>query len=188
MSNVKCINCSHVIKENRIHEGVLVNEIICDNPNSEYYGKKFITRETFPVDQGCNKGVFIQTNDNESVKNKAIHSPGSLVVSNARDRFVNLLNSSNNSDTFESIITEYIHKFGDTIHADECCQVINLLSNIQYAKIANLNNIKRVAKEHATYLKLFLDGKMYTDNDDLNKYRDIQKQNAQAIIDICNNK
>ena len=109
-----------------------------------------------------------------------------MVISSDRDRFINILNSGHCGDTFENILTAYIHTFGDTISADQCCQIIELLSNILYPKIAKLNNIKRVSKEHATYLESYLSGKMYKDSDDLNKYKDIQRENAQAIIDVCN--
>lgn len=119
---------------------------------------------------------------------KVEHSKGSLVVANARDRFANMLNGGKCGDTFETIVTEYIRKYGHTISADECCQIINILSDIQYEKIANLTNIKRISKERATYLKIFLEGKMYTDNENWDKYREVQKSNAQAIIDACDNK
>ena len=121
----------------------------------------------------------------DNLQIRANHTDGSIVIENARDRFVNLLNSSN-ADTFESIVTEYIHKFSNTISADECCQIIQLLSEIQYPKIAKLNNIKRVAREHAGYLEKYLDGKLYTDEDSFEKYREVQKNNAEAIINVCN--
>ena len=117
--------------------------------------------------------------------NVEINKSSSLVIGNDRDRFINILNS-NSGDTFESILTSYIHVFGDTISADQCCQIIELLSGILYPKIAKLNHIKRISKEHAMYLEIYLSGKMYKDNDDLNKYKDIQRENAQAIIDVCN--
>lgn len=109
----------------------------------------------------------------------------SMSIENAKDRFIKLLNSTN-AITFESIVTEYIHAYSDTISADQCCQIIQLLSEIQYPKIAKLHSIKRIAKEHAGYLEMFFDGKLYTDNNSFEKYREIQKNNARAIIDVCN--
>ena len=112
-------------------------------------------------------------------------STGKFVIENAKDRFIKLLNSSN-ADTFECIVTEYIQAYGDTISADQCSQIIQLLAEIQCPKIAKLNRVKRIASEHANYLVKYLDGKLYTEKDSLEKYKDIQKNNAQAIIDVCN--
>lgn len=188
---VECIKCKHVLKEPYESGGMKCTKITCNNINSPFYKKSVITSKAFPTViyaisklKSCDD---YEEKSSDNAKIKVLHSKGSLVIENARDRFANLLNSSK-SDTFESIVTEYIHRYGNTISADECCQIINILSDIQYAKIANLNNIKRVSKEHATYLKLFLEGKMYTDNDNWDKYKDKQKENAQAIIDACDNK
>lgn len=122
-----------------------------------------------------NKNYIAQTNED------------SIVIHNDFDRFNNLLNSTN-CDTFETIIAEYINRFGDTISADQCCQVIESLSKILYPKIARLNFVKRTAKEHATYIKKYLAGEMYTSEDAFIEYRDVQQRNAQTIIDVCNEK
>ena len=105
----------------------------------------------------------------------------------AKDRFLKMLNSSD-SDTFESILMEYIRNYGDTINSDECISIIELLSSILYPKVAELNHIKRVAKERASYLEAYLGETMYNVDNALEKFKDIQRQNAQAILDACNGK
>ena len=144
-----------------------MTKVKCDNSLSSHYRNKYIsTNNKLPGPYGCDKEEF-------------------FTVENAKDRFMKLLESSN-SITFESIITEYIHNYGTSIPADECCQIIELLSAILYPKITRLNAIKRTAKERATYLKSYLDGTMYNNDDEtFIKYRDIQKNNVQAIIDEC---
>ena len=185
---VKCTKCKFVIKEKCDTEEAKFTKLICNNSNSPFYNKTTITSELFPVDNiysfttpVCEYG---EEYNNQIEAIQPIND--SIVISNARDRFINILNSSNRSRSFEEIITEYIQKFGDTISADECCQTIRLISDILYPKIAQLNKVKRTAKEHARYLELYLDGKMYTDNENFEKYKDIQKKNAQIIIDVCN--
>ena len=189
MSDVECIKCKYSLKEVCKHNKILSKKITCKNEMSKYYGKSFITNERNQAtcvydnlnDDVCNCGELLLF---DNAKIKVEHIKCSLVIETDRDRFINLLNSSN-SDTFETIVTEYIQKFGDTIPADQCCQIIQLLSGIQYSKISKLHNIKRVAREHATYLEKYLDGKMYNEENSFDKYREIQKKNAQTIIDVC---
>ena len=52
-------------------------------------------------------------------------------------------------------------------------------------KIDKLDQARFVANERATYLRRYLDGSMWKDEETAKKYVQPQIENAQAIIDMC---
>lgn len=79
--------------------------------------------------------------------------------------------------------------FLDNFENDLSIRVINgLHKQIGHClehKIEKLDQARFVANERATYLKRYLDGTMWKDEEIAKKYVQPQIENAQAIIDAC---
>lgn len=84
--------------------------------------------------------------------------------------------------TFEDIVHSYMQVYGRDFTASRICNFIERLNRIEIDKIAEMERCVRVAHERATYLKRYLEGKMYRDEDTARQCVDIQIENAQAIL------
>lgn len=104
-----------------------------------------------------------------------------------REKMENILTQCNGS--FEDIIFSYLNNYYDDFSASRINDLIaSLNEDYLYHKINDLENIKCISKERAFYLKTFLEGKMYTTEEEAIRHIPIQINHAEAIIDACKKK
>lgn len=102
-----------------------------------------------------------------------------------KQRLLNILSRFGDDISVESIIYTFLRE-ADKDYSDlRLNRFIQGLTEILYDKQLEYERIARVSLERATYLKNYLDGKLYKDEETARTYVDMQKANAQAIIDIC---
>lgn len=89
-------------------------------------------------------------------------------------------------DSIESILSCFFSMYEDDISASRLNSIINDLNYYLKNKIEELTRATSVANERAIYLKLYLSGKMWKTEEDAKKNIQPQIDNAQAIIDACN--
>ena len=85
--------------------------------------------------------------------------------------------------TFEDIVYSYM-----TIHSEDfTTRRINdfqqFINQHLSAKIDEVERVARIAHERATYLKCYLEGKMYESEDVARQCVDLQIENAKAILE-----
>ena len=102
-----------------------------------------------------------------------------------KQRLLNILSRFGDDISVESVIYTFMRE-ADKDYSDlRLNRFIMGLTDILYDKQLGCERVARVSLEKATYLKNYLDGKLYKDEEIARKYVDIQKENAQAIIDVC---
>lgn len=102
-----------------------------------------------------------------------------------KKRLLNILSRFGDDISVESVIYTFM-KEADKDYSDlRLNRFIIGLTEILYDKQLEYERIARVSLERATYLKNYLDGKLYKDEETARKYVDIQKEHAQKIIDVC---
>ena len=102
-----------------------------------------------------------------------------------KQRLLHILSQCEDDVSVESVIYTFMRE-ADKDYSDlRLNRFIMGLTDILYDKQLGCEKVARVSLERATYLKNYLDGKLYKDDETARKHLDIQKQNAQAIIDIC---
>ena len=102
-----------------------------------------------------------------------------------KQRLLNILSRFGEDISVESVIYTFIRE-ADKDYSDlRLNRFIMGLTDILYDKQLEFERVARVALERATYLKNYLDGTLYKDEETARKYVDIQKQNAQVIIGVC---
>lgn len=93
---------------------------------------------------------------------------------------------SNQPKNFEDFVGAYLNVYNDDFSAERLFDLIERLNAVFLkGKIRQFDKVKSVAYERATYLKCYLDGKMYSDEQIAKSYVEVQRENAQAIIDVC---
>jgi hypothetical protein len=93
---------------------------------------------------------------------------------------------SNQPKCFEDFVCAYLNIYYDDFSVDRLFDLVERLNSIfMKGKIRQLDNVKSVAYERATYLKRYLDGKMYNDEQTAKANVEVQRNNAQFIIDVC---
>ena len=102
-----------------------------------------------------------------------------------KKRLLNILSRFGDNISVESVIYTFMRE-ADKDYSDlRLNRFIMGLTEILYDKQLSCERASRVSLERAIYLKNYLDGTLYQDEETAKKHLDIQKQNAQAIIDIC---
>lgn len=87
--------------------------------------------------------------------------------------------------SFEDIIFLHMERNPKEFHAAELSRIIRRLDLELYCKIGHLMRAVDVSQEYATYLKLYLEGKIYNSEDVAKEALPLQISNAQEIIDVC---
>lgn len=85
--------------------------------------------------------------------------------------------------TFEDIVHSYMQIYGRDFTASRICRFMERLNRSEIDKIAEIERGVRVAHERATYLKCYLEGKMYESEDVARQCVGLQIENAKAILD-----
>ena len=85
---------------------------------------------------------------------------------------------------FEDIVVVYMSRYSDDFSATRICNFIQMLNrDPMLDKIAKLEKVNRIANERATYLKCYLEGKMYESEEVARECVDLQIENAKAILE-----
>ena len=102
-----------------------------------------------------------------------------------KQRLLNILSRCEDNVSVESVIYTFLQE-ADKDYSDlRLNRFIIGLTEILYDKQLEYERIARVSLERATYLKNYLDGKLYKDEETARKCVDMQKAHAQKIIDVC---
>lgn len=92
----------------------------------------------------------------------------------------------NQPKCFEDFVCAYLNIYYDDFSADRLFELVERLNSVFLkGKIRQYEKVKDVAYERATYIKSYLDGTMYADEHTAKDNVEVQRNNAQAIIDIC---
>lgn len=90
-----------------------------------------------------------------------------------------------NAPSLEYILGAYIEEYEEDFSALRLHNMITDLECYLNIKLKKLEEARFVANERATYLKRYLDGSMWKDEEIAKEYVQPQIENAQAIIDAC---
>ena len=102
-----------------------------------------------------------------------------------KEKILNILNYSN-INTFEDLIFTYLTNYSEDFSVSRLHNLIlSLQRNYLTDKISRQDLAVDVSKERATYLKIFLEGKMYTTKEAAIKSVPKQIENAETIIEMC---
>ena len=88
--------------------------------------------------------------------------------------------------SIESILYYYFREVHKNFPAHRMNGLIQGLGNILGDKILDYERVCRISNERATYLKSYLEGKMYKDEESAKANVDKQVCHAQMIIDAVN--
>ena len=87
--------------------------------------------------------------------------------------------------SIESIFYHYLLTYVDELSINTIKELHNQTNNVLQTKIEDMNRANYVATERATYIKTYLEGKMWKDEESAKANVQPQIENAQAIIDVC---
>lgn len=102
-----------------------------------------------------------------------------------KQRLLNILSRFGDDISVESVIYTFMREANKDYSDLRLNRFIIGLTEILYEKQLQYEKMARISLERATYLKNYLDGKLYKDEKTARKHVEIQKANAQAIIDVC---
>lgn len=86
----------------------------------------------------------------------------------------------------ESVIYQFLQRRGNKYSALRLNRWISDLNNILYDKQLDYERVARISLERANYLKDYLQGKMYKDEEAAKAHIGKQIENATAIIEAVN--
>lgn len=89
------------------------------------------------------------------------------------------------SDNIETIFSLFLDRFEDNLSIDTINSLRKEICFTLDHKIENLEHARRVSKENALYIKTYLEGKMWKNEESARRNIQPQIDNAQAIIDTC---
>jgi hypothetical protein len=101
-----------------------------------------------------------------------------------REQLLNVLNITQ-SKSIEDILTHYFYLYEGTISARRMYSLIQEMNKHLEYKIQKLDEARFVGAERAAWIKKYLEGKMWPDEETAKFYLQPQIDNAQAIIDAC---
>ena len=90
-------------------------------------------------------------------------------------------------ESIEEILNCFLNIYGDDISITEMHSLLNIFNSHLEYKITHLERARFVANERAVYIKQYLKGQMWPDEETAKLHLQPQIDNAQAIIDACNN-
>ena len=89
------------------------------------------------------------------------------------------------SVSIEGILYRYLLTYVDELPITTIKELHNQTNNVLQAKIEDMNRANYIAYERATYLKSYLDGSMWRNEEDAFRNLPRQIDNAQTIINAC---
>lgn len=100
-----------------------------------------------------------------------------------KQKLLKLLNYFGDASTFEDIVCGYMSYYSDDFSASRICRFVEELNRSELDKIAEIERATRIAHERATYLKCYLEGKMYESEEVAKQCVGLQIENAKAILE-----
>ncbi len=102
-----------------------------------------------------------------------------------KEQLLYILNN-HSPETLEDFICAYIALFDNQFPVSRINELIKTLNNgFLSSKISKQENAIAVSKEKAGYLKIYLEGKMYTSKEAEEQNKPAQIKNAETIINVC---
>lgn len=100
-----------------------------------------------------------------------------------RDRLLSLLNNCETTTDITSILKCFLYTYGEDLSIQTVNNLYKQVGELLDYKIGQANSALFVAKERAGYLKKYLDGSMWKDEETAKRHLEPQIENAQAILD-----
>lgn len=102
-----------------------------------------------------------------------------------KEKLLGLLNGFQ-MDSIEAILNCFLNVYGDDLSVMTIRSMAKTLNNYLGNRVDELERLRFIANERAGYIKKYLEGKMWPDEETAKFYLQPQIDNAQAIIDACN--
>ena len=103
-----------------------------------------------------------------------------------KEKLLGLLNGYR-MDSIEEILNCFLTVYGNDIDIRSIHGLMKIVDRHLEDKVDKLGRVQFVANERAGYIKKYLEGKMWPNEELARQYLQPQIDNAQAIIDACNN-
>lgn len=100
-----------------------------------------------------------------------------------KQKLLEWLSLCRDTDSFEDIVRSYMTVYSCDFSARRINDFEQSINKFLSARISEMENATRVAHERATYLKCYLEGKMYDSEEVAKQCVDIQIENAKAILE-----
>lgn len=100
-----------------------------------------------------------------------------------KQKLIDWLNLCRDTASFEDIVYSYMSVYSCDFSTRRINDFNQLINKHLSAKISEIENAVRVAHERGTYLRCYLEGKMYTDEEAARQCVDLQIENAKAILE-----
>ena len=100
-----------------------------------------------------------------------------------KQKLLKLLNYFGDASTFEDIVGGYMSYYSDDFSASRICRFVEMLNRSEIDKIVEIERANHIAHERATYLKCYLEGKMYENEEVARECVGLQIENAKAILE-----
>ena len=103
-----------------------------------------------------------------------------------REKLLGILDVYRHTDSISGILNCFLDLYGEDINIRTISRMSKELNSYLDYRINNLERARFVANERAGYIKKYLEGKMWPTEELARQYLQPQIDNAQAIIDACN--
>ena len=100
-----------------------------------------------------------------------------------KQKLMDWLYHCSDSAAFEDIVLSYMQVYGGDFSASRICRFMDRLNRSELDKIAEAERVARIAHERATYLKCYLEGNMYVNEEAARACVGLQIENAKAILE-----
>lgn len=90
--------------------------------------------------------------------------------------------------SIESIFRTFLCLYGSSLSIETVNDLYEQISRLRDDKVNELVTLRFVAKERAGYIKRYLEGKIWPNEELARRYLQPQIDNAQAILDACGGK
>ena len=103
-----------------------------------------------------------------------------------REKLLAILDVYKHTDSIGAILHCFLDLYGEDINIMTISRMSKELNSYLDYRINNLERLRFIANERAGYIKKYLEGKMWPDEETAKFYLQPQIDNAQAILDACN--
>ena len=102
-----------------------------------------------------------------------------------KERLLDMLNGNDRLNSIEDILYQYLHIYQNKISVLQLGEMMRITNDLLGMKARELNRVKFIAKERARYLHSYLSGNMWLTEEAARANIQPQIDNAQAIMDAC---
>ena len=138
---------------------------------------------TFIVDLDYDHGSYYFSKDSAWKINENQETNPLYVAVTDKQKLSEWLNLCKETASFEDIVYSYMTVYSEDFSARRINDLEQLINKHLSAKISEAERATRIARERATYLKCYLEGKMYESEEVARQCVDLQIENAKAILD-----